>query len=99
MGNFGSVTITGLLLDSLGQSRWEWLFYFYGGFGFIWSLLFFFMTYDNHTLIPEGVMKDKEKEKLDEYFASIKKKEVRLCWVKTITINKKIKTKKTIINK
>ncbi|XP_014288919.1 putative inorganic phosphate cotransporter [Halyomorpha halys] len=75
MGNFGSVTITGFILYGLGQKRWEWLFYIYGGCGILWALLFFFMTYDNHTKCPEGLLKESEKSKLDDYYNSIKKKE------------------------
>lgn len=76
MGNFGSVTITGFLLYLLEQEKWEFLYYIYGALGIIWALLFFFMTYDNHTKCPEGLLKDKEKSKLDQYFTSIQKKEV-----------------------
>nr|XP_024218352.1 putative inorganic phosphate cotransporter isoform X2 [Halyomorpha halys] len=75
VGNFGSVTITGFILHGLGQQRWQWLFFLYGGCGFVWSLLFFFMTYDNYTLCPDGLLKDDEKSKMDEYYSTTQKKE------------------------
>ncbi|KAK9502634.1 hypothetical protein O3M35_011366 [Rhynocoris fuscipes] len=70
-GNALNSLLSALLIGWTG--RWDIVFYVWGIFGLVWTVLYGFTTYAFPNAHPN--MKPKEKEILDAYLAEIQKKE------------------------
>lgn len=70
-GNFLQNLCTGFMLSAF-HPNWEYVFYIWGGIGLLWSIIYYFTTYDTYKEVPS--ITEKEVAIMEAYYEAVSKK-------------------------